>query len=97
MIILLLLILIPAALGGLSFAVASDAQRPWMLVLAGVLHSALVASLWVSGTSPSAGKWLMLDAAGKLVLSLSSVLFCPPRSTPSGISAGARSARTTSS
>src|ERR1017187_2868157 len=75
MIVLLLLILIPAVLAGLSFVVSSDARRPWMLVVAGVLHMALVTRLWVSGDFPSLGAWMTLDAAGKLVLTLSSTLF----------------------
>src|ERR1017187_2028955 len=75
MTVLVLLITIPAVLGGLAFTVSSDARRPWMLVLAGTLHLSLVLSLWFSGTSPSVGTWLALDAAGKLVLTLCSVLF----------------------
>ncbi len=75
MTVLVLLILIPVVVAGVSFAIRSDAWRPWTLVVAAVLHTSLVASLWFSNAWPSIGTWLSLDPAGKVVLSLISALF----------------------
>jgi hydrogenase-4 component F len=74
-----LLILCPLAMAGLAFAVPSNRWRPWLLPLGAAVQLGL--TCWaifgahdgdvVSGL----GGWLLLDALGKVVLGLLSVLF----------------------
>src|SRR5579872_7171978 len=73
------LILIPAAAGAAAFAVRPDAARRLVLVAAAVVHSALTFSLWLVPQQfsrlPDRMSWIALDAAGLLVLSITSLLF----------------------
>jgi len=71
---LLLLILFPLALAGLALVLPGDRARSWLLPLAGLLHLPLAWSCAGAATPP--GPWLGLDALSKLVLIVTSLLFC---------------------
>ena len=74
-----LLVLFPLLMAALAFAVPSGRRRPWLLPLGGLGHLALVLSavLQPAGSPPvsALGGWLLLDALGKVVLGLVSLLF----------------------
>jgi len=76
---LLALIVIPAAAGGLAFAVRSDVIRRILVVGTAVSHSALTLSFWMRPEIVSAPidreRWLQLDPTGLLFLSIVSLLF----------------------
>ncbi len=72
---LLLVVLVPALLGLAALAWPDDRTRPRLLLAGGLAHSGLVAALWFLPAVPALGGWLLLDAAGKVVLSTSSALF----------------------
>jgi hydrogenase-4 component F len=75
-----LLILFPLAMATVTFVLPSNRWRPWLVPLGALGHLGLVgaavfqpaAGAVVSGL----GGWLLLDALGKVVLGLLSVLFC---------------------
>jgi len=69
-------ILAPLALAGLAFADPSQARRPLALLAGGLLHLAGVATLWIAHPAPALGGWLELDPLAKVVLPMTSVLFC---------------------
>jgi hydrogenase-4 component F len=74
-----LLILCPLAMAGLAFAVPSNRWRPWLLPLGAIAQLGLTG--WAIFGPPDGavvaglGGWLLLDALGKVVLGLLSVLF----------------------
>jgi hydrogenase-4 component F len=71
----LALILVPLLTAGVAFAVPSNRWRPWLLPLGSLAHLSLTAGvLWGPLPLAPAG-WLVLDALGKVVLGLISVLF----------------------
>src|SRR5262245_53239459 len=74
-----LLILLPLALAAIAFATPSNRWRPWLLPLGGLVHLALVLATIAqagAGTDISGfDGWLHLDALGKIILGLISVLF----------------------
>jgi hydrogenase-4 component F len=74
-----LLILFPLVMAAVAFAVPSNRWRPWLLPLGGLGHLVLVlgaiGSLFSGPVAPEMGGWLALDALGKIVLGLVSVLF----------------------
>jgi hydrogenase-4 component F len=69
------LVLVPLALAAAAFAVPSNRLRPWLLPLAALAHLALTAAAVAGPPVGAPGDWLALDALGKLVLGLVSVLF----------------------
>src|SRR5947207_12334167 len=70
------LVLVPVAVGALAYAVPSNRWRAWLLPLGGAGHLALVAVTLAEPTDPTGlGGWLKLDALGRVVLGLISVLF----------------------
>ncbi len=71
----LALVLIPAAAGAAAFAIRSDAVRRALLVATAVLHAALTLAAWMRRPAPALGGWLFLDALGLLFLSITSALF----------------------
>ncbi len=70
-----LLILGPALVAALAYAVRHRAMRLALLVLASTLHLAVAGSLWAWPSPAAWGGWLAADAPGLLVLTLVSVLF----------------------
>src|SRR5437588_12673052 len=68
------LILVPLVLAGVAFAVPSNRWRPWLLPAAGLAHLLLVVRALSGPPVSGAGDWLNLDALGKVVLGLISVL-----------------------
>jgi hydrogenase-4 component F len=73
-----LLIGLPLLLAAAAFAVPSNRARPWLLPIGGLAQLVLVVTaLTVFGPEPVSGlyNWLLLDALGKLVLGVVSVLF----------------------
>src|SRR5260221_9846109 len=79
MIYLLMLILFPLVMAAVTFAATSDHWRPRLLPLGGLGHLVLVMVTIFhaddSATLGAFGDWLLLDALGKIVLGLISVLF----------------------
>lgn len=69
------LVLVPLAGAAAALAVPSNRLRPWVLPLVGALHLALVAAELARPSAPALGGWLVLDAPGKIVLGVLSVLF----------------------
>ena len=72
---MLLLITAPLLLGLLAFAMPWARQRPRVLLLGAAVHAAAVAWVWAAPPAPLLGGWLVVDAAGQLVLLLVSALF----------------------
>src|SRR5437660_3819047 len=71
----LALILVPLLTAAVAFAVPSNRWRPWLLPLGGLAHLLLTAGALWGPPVASAGGWLVLDALGKVVLGLVSVLY----------------------
>src|SRR5512137_1637595 len=72
---ILLIILVSFVLGASAFAWPDNRTRPRLLLVGAVIHLAGVVSLWIQPEGPVLSGYLFLDAAGKVVLSTSSVLF----------------------
>src|SRR5262245_47227704 len=76
---LYLTVLVPLAVAGIAFAVPSNRWRPWLLPVGALGHLLLVLSLVLAPDAGAAatalGRWLLLDALGKLFLGFLSVLF----------------------
>jgi hydrogenase-4 component F len=70
-----LLILIPACAGIVTFFVASDRIRRGLLISAALAQTVLSLATWVIPPAPALGGWLAEDALGKLIETLTSVLF----------------------
>jgi hydrogenase-4 component F len=71
----LLGILVPVAGALLAFAWRSERSRPLWLPVVAAAHLAVTICALVARPQPSAGRWLMLDPPGRLVLLLVSTLF----------------------
>ncbi len=80
----ILLILVPAVIGGLAFAISSNRWRPWLLPVGTLIQLALVISALQEPSAPSvalaasppvAHGWLMLDPLGRVFLSFFSVFY----------------------
>lgn len=69
------LVLCPLFFALIALALPSDRLRPWLLPVGGALQGALTLLALGEGSVTSAGGWLLLDPAGKLVLALTSTLF----------------------
>jgi hydrogenase-4 component F len=72
---IILLILYPLVLAGVTFTLPSNRWRPWLLPLASLGHLALVLDAFVHPPAPALGNWLVLDPLGKVFLVFMSVLF----------------------
>jgi len=72
---ILLLVLIPTAAGAAAFAIGDDRRRRALLLATAVAHAAAVAATWVQAPAPLFGGWLVLDAPGRLFLSLATAVF----------------------
>jgi hydrogenase-4 component F len=72
---LLFVILAPAALGALSFAVPRNRHRPLLLLPGAAAHATGVIALWLSAPAPALGGYLALDPVGKIALTTTSLLF----------------------
>jgi hydrogenase-4 component F len=70
----LLLVAIPLACAAAALATPSPRARPWILVAGAAGHAAAVTRAWASPPAPALGGWVFLDAAGLLVLALTSAL-----------------------
>jgi hydrogenase-4 component F len=73
--VLLLLILLPAAASGVAYLVRAARVRSVLLIGTALLHLVLVGSLWGNPMATALGGWLAIDPLGLLVLSVVSVLF----------------------
>ncbi|HNY78180.1 MAG: proton-conducting transporter membrane subunit [Sedimentisphaerales bacterium] len=69
------LLLIPAVAALLSLLVRHTLVRRVLLVLTGVGHTAVTLAAWNTTPQPLLSGWLMLDAAGLLFLTITSILF----------------------
>ncbi|HPW56259.1 MAG: hypothetical protein KA072_02615 [Thermoanaerobaculaceae bacterium] len=72
---ILLALALPTLAGLAAFVVRGDRLRRWVLVGTACGHLALVAAMWVRRPRPLWGDWLVIDALGLLLLSITSVLF----------------------
>jgi hydrogenase-4 component F len=70
------LILAPLALAAVAFADPSPTRRPLALLAGGLLHLTGVVAIWIIRPAPALGGWLDLDPLAKVVLPMTSVLFC---------------------
>jgi hydrogenase-4 component F len=71
--VLVLLVLLPALLGAVAFAMKSLEQKLWLLVAGASAHAVLTAAAWVEPPRPALG--LTLDPLGLLFLTIASALF----------------------
>jgi hydrogenase-4 component F len=71
---LLTLILLPLAAAALAYGLDA-ARRRWVLVSTALLHTVLVMALWDRPEQRALAGWLAVDDAGRIVLTLVSVLF----------------------
>lgn len=72
---IILLVVIPACAGIVAFFVESDRRRRILLLAAAVAQTALSLTTWIVRPAPALGGWLAEDALGKLIETLTSVLF----------------------
>ena len=72
---LLALVLLPLALGGLAFLLPSERLRPWLLPIAGTVHLILTSVAIAGGARPRPFGNLQLDPLGTLVLCFTIDLF----------------------
>jgi hydrogenase-4 component F len=70
-----LLVLIPACAGIVAFFVGSDRIRRGLLISAAVAHTVLSLATWVVAPEPAMGAWLAEDPLGRLIETLTSLLF----------------------
>jgi len=70
-----LIVLVPLALAAAALAWPDGRTRPLLLLAGAVAHSAGMVALWVHPEPPLFDGYLFLDAAGKVVLTTTSVLF----------------------
>src|SRR5512146_1315334 len=71
---MLLLVAIPLAAAIAAVATPSARARPWVLVAGAAGHALAVVRVVAAPPPPALGGWLHVDAAGLLVLSLTSAL-----------------------
>ncbi len=69
------LILIPLLAAVVALLITSNSLRPWVALVAGVIHFALTITILATSPAPIFGGWLGLDPPGKLTLLLISALF----------------------
>jgi hydrogenase-4 component F len=73
--IIVLLLALPAAAGGVAFLLRGAPLRRALLLGTAVLHTALTAAAWWQRPAPVFEGWLALDDAGLLFLGITSALF----------------------
>ncbi len=73
--ILAALLAVPAGSGVVAYFMRHDPARRVLLVTAAALHTLLVIGSWIAPPSPLLGGWLRLDELGRIVLSVTSILF----------------------
>ncbi|HEV8365114.1 MAG TPA: proton-conducting transporter membrane subunit [Gemmatimonadaceae bacterium] len=74
--ILLALVLVPALAAGGAYFLRGGRARSLLLLSCGAIHVAFVAVLWVQrGDATALSGWLAVDALGRVVLTLLSMLF----------------------
>ncbi len=66
---------LPLILAAIAFALPGQRQRPPVLLAGAALHSLGVLLFWLRPPAPQLDGWLALDAPGKLVLTVTSLLF----------------------
>lgn len=71
----LALFIVPFLFALLALAIPSNRWRPWLIPVAGVLHSGLTLHAVFAGQNRFSSAWISLDPAGQLVLLLVSTLF----------------------
>jgi hydrogenase-4 component F len=71
----LLVLLVPVILGVVAFSWPDNRTRPRLLLAGAVLEAAGMAALWAHPETAVLSGYLELDAAGKVVLTTTSVLF----------------------
>jgi hydrogenase-4 component F len=69
------MILLPVAMAALAFAIPSNRLRPWTLPVAAAAHLGMTLLALARPEAAAEGSWLALDAPGRLVLLVVSVLF----------------------
>jgi hydrogenase-4 component F len=69
------LLAIPAAAGVVAYFLRDDERRRALLWMSAVAHTASTAATWTTASPPAIGQWFALDAAGRLFLSITSILF----------------------
>jgi hydrogenase-4 component F len=69
------IVLLPALAAAVAFRAPRAALRSALLIGCGVLHLALVFTLWMAPGPPAFGGWLAADGLGLIVLTVVSVLF----------------------
>jgi hydrogenase-4 component F len=72
---MLFVILAPLALAAVAFAVRSNRRRPVVLLAGALVHATGVVALFAAPPSARAGRWLALDAPGKVTLLTTTILF----------------------
>jgi hydrogenase-4 component F len=73
--VILALALIPLVAGALAYVLRADRPRRALLVATATAHAGLAAATWVRVPAPIADGWLALDAAGQVILGVTSALF----------------------
>jgi hydrogenase-4 component F len=61
--------------GIVAFFLRPDRLRRALLLLVAIVHTGVTAATWLVPAMPALGGWLLLDAPGRLFLSITSVLF----------------------
>ena len=72
---LLALLLIPTLTGLAAFLIRTDGFRRLLLLVTALLHAGITTATWLASSPPAWGEWLLLDAVGRIFLSITSVLF----------------------
>ncbi|MFI5394356.1 MAG: proton-conducting transporter membrane subunit [Candidatus Binatia bacterium] len=72
---LLALLLLPALAAVGTYFMKHDARRRTVLILTAAGHAAMTATTWMLPPTSLLGGWLLLDALGRLFLSITSALF----------------------
>lgn len=72
---LLVLLALPLLAAGAAWFTKAERRHAALLPSVAAIHAALVVSCWVWPAFPAPGGWLALDAAGLLILTLSSATF----------------------
>jgi hydrogenase-4 component F len=69
------LFVIPIVAGAVAFLLRDDRARRVLLAAVALAHAGLTALAWTRPLEPLRGRWIGLDAAGLLFLSITSLLF----------------------
>jgi hydrogenase-4 component F len=72
---LLLLVVLPIALGVLALAVPSPRLRPWLVTIGGALHAALTTWVVIDVPGPMFGGWLAMGPLARVLLGFVSLQY----------------------